>query len=132
MTAQRGIAFLLKLSDDRVPPGFSTVAGLRATRMEFNREVVPHWHKDGGLPDEVKAGPCALVVAATGIFLGSAAEARTRGIALAGEVTLIQLSLEDGTRLQGRFLIERLDYTGDFNGERNYAIILHSSEVTTL
>ena len=29
--------------------------------------------------------------------------------------------------MQGRFLVSRLDYSGDFNGERNYTLSLESS-----
>ena len=38
-----------------------------------------------------------------------------------------QLSFESGETLQGRFLLTRLDYSGDFNGERSYAVTLESS-----
>ena len=38
-----------------------------------------------------------------------------------------ELSFEDGARLRGRFLVQRLDYAGDFNGERNYTLQLESS-----
>ena len=29
--------------------------------------------------------------------------------------------------MRGRFLVQRLDYAGDFNGERTYALQLESS-----
>jgi len=29
--------------------------------------------------------------------------------------------------MRGRFLVVRLDYSGDYNGERNYALSLESS-----
>ncbi len=64
---------------------------------------------------------------AAGIFLGSAAEGRIRANALAGTLDDYELSFEDGEKLRGRFLIQRLDYAGDFNGERNYALQLESS-----
>jgi predicted secreted protein len=35
--------------------------------------------------------------------------------------------------MQGEFLVTRLEYAGDFNGERNYTIALESSgEVVSL
>jgi predicted secreted protein len=35
--------------------------------------------------------------------------------------------------MQGRFLVSRLEYAGDFNGERNYTLALESSgEVASL
>ena len=34
---------------------------------------------------------------------------------------------ESGERLRGRFLVTRLDYAGDYNGERQYTLNLESS-----
>jgi predicted secreted protein len=35
--------------------------------------------------------------------------------------------------MQGEFLVTRLEYAGDFNGERNYTVVLESSgEVVAL
>ena len=33
----------------------------------------------------------------------------------------------DGERMRGEFLVTRLEYAGDFNGERNYTLALESS-----
>ena len=129
MTAQKGSAFLLKISDGVTPPVYSTVAGLRTTQMSINGESVVVTSKDsGGWRDLLSgAGTRSVSVSAAGIFLGSAAENRIRAHALAGTIADYELSFEDGERLHGRFLIQRLDYSGDFNGERNYALTLESS-----
>ena len=50
-----------------------------------------------------------------------------RAHALAGTLDNYELSFEDGERLRGRFLVQRLDYAGDFNGERSYTLQLESS-----
>ena len=47
--------------------------------------------------------------------------------ALAGLLDDYELSFESGERMRGRFLVTRLDYSGDYNGERNYALSLESS-----
>ena len=74
-----------------------------------------------------------MSVAASGIFTGSAAEAQVRSLALAGSLQDYQLSFESGERMQGQFLVTRLEYAGDFNGERNYTMALESSgEVVAL
>jgi len=73
------------------------------------------------------AGVRAVSVGAAGIFLGSAAEAQLRANALAGTLDDYELSFEDGEKLRGAFLLQRLDYAGDFNGERNYTLQLESS-----
>ena len=129
MTAQKGSAFLLKVGDGASPPAFRTVAGLRTTQMSINGDTVVVTHKEsGGWRDLLSgAGVRSVSVSASGIFLGSAAEASIRANALAGLVDAYELSFEDGEKLRGRFLVQRLDYAGDFNGERNYSVVLESS-----
>jgi TP901-1 family phage major tail protein len=130
MTAQKGSAFLLKISDGAVPtPAYQTVAGLRTTQMSVNGETVVITSKDSGGWRELLsgAGTRSVSVSAAGIFLGSAAEAQVRANALAGTLDDYELSFEDGEKLRGALLIQRLDYSGDFNGERNYTLQLESS-----
>ena len=129
MTAQKGSAFLLKISNGASPAVYQTVAGLRTTQMSITGEPVVISSKDSNGWREMlsTAGTRQVSVSAAGIFLGSAAEARIRANALAGTVDAYELSFEDGERLRGRFLIQRLDYAGDFNGERNYTLQLESS-----
>lgn len=129
MPAQKGSAFLLKISDGAATPAYATVAGLRTTQMSINGEAVVITSKDSGGWRELLsgAGTRSVTVSAAGIFLGSAAEAQVRGHALAGTIGDYELSFEGGERMRGRFLVERLDYAGDFNGERNYTLTLESS-----
>jgi TP901-1 family phage major tail protein len=129
MTAQKGSAFLLKIGDGGEPPAYATVAGLRTTQMSINGDTVVVTSKDSGGWRELLsgAGTRSVSVSAAGIFLGSTAEAAIRAHALAGTTADYELSFEDGERLRGRFLVQRLDYAGDFNGERNYTLQLESS-----
>ncbi|MEY4721592.1 MAG: hypothetical protein RIQ46_1317 [Pseudomonadota bacterium] len=129
MTAQKGSAFLLKISNGATPPVYQTVAGLRTTQMSITGDPVVISSKDSGGWRELLsgAGSRAVSVSAAGIFLGSAAEAQVRANAMAGTLADYELSFEDGEKLRGRFLIQRLDYAGDFNGERNYSLQLESS-----
>ncbi|MCJ1961105.1 phage major tail protein, TP901-1 family [Novosphingobium mangrovi (ex Hu et al. 2023)] len=129
MTAQKGSAFLLKISDGANPPTYQTVAGLRTTQMSVTGETVVTTHKGSGGWRELLsgAGTRTVSVSAAGIFLGSAAETRIRVNAMEGTLDDYELSFEDGEKLRGRFLVQRLDYAGDFNGERNYTLQLESS-----
>ncbi len=129
MTAQKGSAFLLKIGDGAQPPSYETVAGLRTTQMSINGDTVVVTHKEsGGWRDLLSgAGTRSVSVSASGIFLGSTAENLIRSHALAGTLDEYELSFEDGAKLRGRFLVQRLDYAGDFNGERNYTLQLESS-----
>ena len=129
MTAQKGSAFLLKISNGAVPPVYNTVAGLRTTQLSITGDTVVITSKESGGWRELLsgAGVRQVSVSAAGIFLGSAAEAQLRSNAMAGTLDDYELSFEDGERLRGRFLVQKLDYAGDFNGERNYTLSLESS-----
>lgn len=129
MGIENGSAFLLKIGNGAAPPTFATVAGLRTTQLSVNGEAVNVTTKDSGGWRELLsgAGVRSVSVSAAGIFTGSAAEARLRGHALAGLIDEYELSFESGERMRGRFLVTRLDYAGDYNGERNYTLSLESS-----
>ncbi|MFL6845654.1 MAG: phage tail tube protein [Allosphingosinicella sp.] len=129
MGAEKGSAFLLKVGNGASPPVFATVAGMRTTQMSVNGEAVNVTSKDSGGWRELLsgAGVRSVSVAASGIFTGSATETRVKTNALAGLVDDYELSFDSGERLRGRFLVTRLDYSGDYNGERNYAMSLESS-----
>jgi TP901-1 family phage major tail protein len=129
MAAEKGSAFLLKVGNGASPPVFATVAGMRTTQMSVNGEAVNVTSKDSGGWRELLsgAGVRSVSVAASGIFTGSAAEVRVKSNALGGQVDDYELSFESGERMRGRFLVTRLDYSGDYNGERNYALSLESS-----
>lgn len=129
MAAQKGAAFLLKISDGTATPTYRTVAGLRTTQMSITGDTVVVTNKESGGWRELLsgAGVRQVSVSAAGIFLGSAAENQIRDYVLGGTIADYQLSFEDGAKMQGKFLIQRLDYSGDFNGERNYSLLLESS-----
>ena len=129
MTAQKGAAFLLRIGDGGSPATYDTVAGLRTTQMSVNGDTVVVTHKGSGGWRELLsgAGTRSVSVSASGIFLGSDAESAVRTHALAGTLDEYELSFEDGAKMRGRFLVQRLDYAGDFNAERTYALQLESS-----
>lgn len=129
MGIEKGSAFLLKVGDGQASPSFATVAGLRTTQMSVNGEAVVVTHKGSGGWRELLsgAGVRSVSVSGAGVFTGSAAEARIKGNALTGAIDDYRLSFEGGDSMTGRFLVTRLDYAGDFNGERSYTVSLESS-----
>ncbi len=131
MTAEKGSAFLLKVGDGANTPAYSTIAGLRTTQLSINGDSVVITNKGSGGWRELLsgAGVRSVSVSGAGVFTGSAAEARIKASALSGVLDDYELSFESGERLRGRFLVTRLDYAGDFNGERSYTLALESSGV---
>ena len=129
MPVEKGSAFLLKVGDGAATPSFATVAGLRRTQLSINGETVVVTNKDSGGWRQLLggAGVRSVSVSGAGVFTGSAAEARIKASALAGVLDDYRLSFESGDSMTGRFLVTRLDYAGDFNGERSYTLSLESS-----
>ena len=129
MAAEKGSAFLLKIGDGGSPVAYATVAGLRTTQLSVNGELVAITSKDSGGWRELLsgAGTRSVSVSGAGVFTGSAAEARLKGNALSGVLDDYRLAFESGETMTGRFLVTRLDYAGDYNGERSYTLSLESS-----
>ncbi|MDB5696061.1 MAG: phage major tail protein family [Sphingomonas bacterium] len=129
MGIEKGSAFLLKVGDGATTPVFATVAGLRTTQLSVNGEAVVVTTKDSGGWRQLLsgAGVRSVSVSGAGVFTGSNAETRVRTSALTGVLDDYRLSFEGGETMTGRFLVTRLDYAGDFNGERTYTISLESS-----
>ncbi len=129
MPAEKGSAFLLKVGDGAATPVYSTVAGLRTTQLSINGDAINITNKgSGGWRDLLSgAGVRSVSVSGAGVFTGSAAETRIKNNALGGLIDDYELSFESGDRMQGKFLVSRLDYSGDFNGERAYTLTLESS-----
>ena len=129
MPAEKGSAFLLKISTGATPPVYQTIAGMRTTQLSISGETVVITHKGSGGWRELLsgAGVRSVSVAAAGIFTGSAGEVRMKANALSGTIDDYELSFESGERMRGKFLVTRIDYAGDYNGERSYTLALESS-----
>ena len=129
MAAEKGSAFLLKIGDGENPVNYTTIAGLRTTQMTVNGEPVPITSKDSGGWRQLlsRAGVRSVSVSGAGVFTGTDAELRIKNHALGGIIDSYELSFEGGERMQGDFLVTRLDYSGDYNGERSYTLSLESS-----
>jgi TP901-1 family phage major tail protein len=129
MAMEKGSAFLLKVGDGAVPPAFTTVAGLRTTQLAINADTVVVTNQGSGGWRELLngAGVRSVSISGSGVFTGSAAEARIKASAMAGTIDDYRVSFESGETITARFLITRLDYAGDFNGERTFTVALESS-----
>ena len=103
MAAEKGSAFLLKIGDGGAPPIYATVAGMRTTQMSVNGEAVNVTTKASGAWRELLsgAGVRSVSVAASGIFTGSAAEARIKANALGGLIDDYELSFEAASGCAG-------------------------------
>ncbi len=129
MAVESGAAFLLKMSDGGAPEEFRTVAGLRTTQLSIATEQVVVTNKgSGGWRELLPAGGVRSVsISGAGVFTGSDAEQALKTQALTGALNRFEVRFEGGERIRGAFQLSRLDYSGDFNGERTYTMSLESS-----
>ncbi|MCG2839759.1 phage tail protein [Sandaracinobacter sp. RS1-74] len=129
MAVESGAAFLLKMSDGGAPEQFRTVAGLRTTQMSIatGQVVVTNKGSDGWRDLLPAGGVRSVSISGAGVFTGSDAELALKARALTGALDRFEVSFEGGERLRGSFQVARLDYSGDFNGERTYTLALESS-----
>ncbi|MEP3224894.1 MAG: phage tail protein [Parasphingorhabdus sp.] len=133
MPAEKGNAFLLRIGEGDNPDSYTTIAGLRTTQLSINGEPVAITTKDSGGWRALLsgAGTRSISVSGAGVFTGSDAEIRMKNHAMNGSIESYELSFESGDNMRGDFLVSRLDYSGDYNGERSYTVSLESSGAVT-
>lgn len=131
MAVQNGKDLLLKvdLSDDGQ---FETVAGLRATRINFNAETVDVTSLEsvGGWRELLTgAGVKSAAISGSGVFRDAASDARVRQIFFDGETPAFQVVIPDFGVVEGPFQITSVEYAGSHNGEATYQLSLASAGV---
>jgi TP901-1 family phage major tail protein len=131
MVAQNGKDLLIKL--DLTGGGtFTTIAGLRATRISFNAETVDvtSLESQGGWRELLSgAGVRSASVSGSGVFVDANTDDRARQIFFAGTVEAFQVIIPDFGIVEGPFQITAIEYAGSYNGEATYELSLASAGV---
>lgn len=129
MGAQNGKDLLLKI--DMTGDGqFETVAGLRATRLNFNAETVDVTSTEsvGGWRELLGgAGVRSASLSGSGVFKDASTDARARQIFFDGITPDFQVIIPDFGTIEGAFQITSLEYAGSYNGEATYELSLASA-----
>jgi TP901-1 family phage major tail protein len=130
MAGQKGRDVLIKIGDGGSPEAFATVAGIRAKTISLNARTVDG--TSGESPEAWReliagAGVKSASVSGAGVFKDAASDAAIREAFLTQAARSFQLVIPDFGALQGPFLIEALDYSGDHDGEAAFAITLASA-----
>ena len=129
MAAQNGKDLLVKL--DLTGGGqFTTIAGLRATRISFNAETVDVTNLDSaGRWRELLAGAGvrSAAISGSGVFRDEGTDERARAIFFAGEIGRYQVVVPDFGIVEGPFQITAIEYAGSYNGEATYELSLASA-----
>ncbi|MEL6587051.1 MAG: phage major tail protein, TP901-1 family [Pseudomonadota bacterium] len=129
MGVQSGKDLLLKVDVDGNGV-FTTMAGLRATRLTFNAGTIDVTSLDsaGGWRELLGGGGVKTAqVSGSGIFRDADTDARARQLFFDGEVPDFQIILPDFGVVEGAFQITSLEYAGNHDGEATYEIALASA-----
>jgi len=129
MAVQKGRDLLIKM--DMTGSGdFETVAGLRATRLNFNAEVVDTTNLDsqGGWRELLAgAGVKSASLSGSGVFRDAATDERARAAFFAGEIPQMKVVIPDFGAIEGPFQITAIEYAGQHSGEATYELSLASA-----
>jgi TP901-1 family phage major tail protein len=133
MAAQNGRDLLIKL--DLTGGGqFTTIAGLRATRLSFNAETVDVTSLDsaGGWRELLGgAGVRSASLSGSGVFTDANTDDRARQIFFGGTVGAFQVIIPSFGIVEGPFQITAIEYAGSYNGEATYELSLASAGALT-
>jgi TP901-1 family phage major tail protein len=133
MGAQNGKDLLIKLDMDGLG-AFSTVAGLRATRISFNAESVDvtSIESAGGWRELLGgAGVKSASISGSGVFKDAATDERARQIFFDAETPVFQVIVPDFGIVEGAFQITSIEYSGNHNGEATYELSMASAGMLT-
>ncbi|MBW3242391.1 phage major tail protein, TP901-1 family [Epibacterium sp. DP7N7-1] len=133
MSAQNGKDLLIKV-DMTGTGSFTTIAGLRATRISFNAESVDVTSRDsaGGWRELLGgAGVRSANLSGSGVFRDADTDERARQLFFDGEAPAFQVVIPDFGTVEGPFQVTALEYAGSHNGEATYELSLASAGALT-
>ncbi|MDW3183916.1 phage major tail protein, TP901-1 family [Roseobacter sp.] len=129
MGAQNGKDLLVKV--DMTDSGsFTTLAGLRATRVSFNAETIDitSLESQGGWRELLSgAGVRSVSISGSGVFRDADTDERARQLFFDGEAPSFQVVIPDFGIVEGPFQVTSIEYGGSHNGEATYELSLASA-----
>ncbi len=134
MSGQKGRDVLIKIGDGETPEAFVTVAGIRAKTISLNARTVEgtSGESPGAWRELIAgAGVKSASVSGAGVFKDASSDALIQQTFFTQAARSFQLVIPDFGVLEGPFLVEALDYSGDHDGEAAFAITLASAGALT-
>lgn len=133
MAAQKGSALLMKIGDGGSPETFTTIGGMRSTSLAMNDEAVDVTNKDSSRARTLLAqgGVNSMTVTGSGVFTDSASETTLRSNFDASSFSNYQFLVPDFGTFTGAFMLQSLEYAGEYNGEVTYSFTFESSGAIT-
>jgi TP901-1 family phage major tail protein len=133
MVAQNGKDLLIKIDLDG-SGSFTTLAGLRASRIAFNAETVDvtSLASTGGWRELLDGGGVrSASISGSGVFSDADTDERARQLFFNGTVAGFQVIVPDFGTIEGTFQITSLEYAGNYDGEAVYELALASAGALT-
>lgn len=133
MATQNGKDLLIKI-DVNGTGLYETLAGLRATRVNFNAETVDvtNLSSAGGWRELLTgAGVKTAALSGSGVFRDEATDERARQIFFDGEIPNFQVIIPDFGTVEGPFQISAIEYAGTHDGEATYELSMASAGALT-
>ncbi len=133
MVAQNGKNLLIKV-DMNGTGQFTTIAGLRATRVSFNAESVDvtSLESQGGWRELLSgAGVRSAAISGSGVFRDESTDERARQLFFDGETPDFQVIIPDFGIVEGAFQVTSIEYAGTHDGEATYEIAMASAGALT-
>ncbi|HAH08688.1 MAG TPA: phage major tail protein, TP901-1 family [Alphaproteobacteria bacterium] len=129
MAAQKGKALLLKIGSGD-PVIYTTMAGLRLTRLTLNADTIDTTNADSASEWRELLGGAGVKsanVSGQGVFKDSATDATLRTVFFSQSVNPYQVIIPDFGTIAGDFIISQLEYAGEYKGEVTFALSLASA-----
>lgn len=130
MGRAKGRDVLIKMADDSSPPQMASVAGIKSKNLSLTAAQVDGTDSesvDGWREIVCGAGVKSAAIAGSGVFRDAASDALLRQAFFDQIERDFELTLPDFGVLAGKFLIERLDYSGDYDDHASFSISLIST-----
>jgi TP901-1 family phage major tail protein len=129
MVVQNGKDLLIKVDMDGAG-AFTTMAGLRASRISFNSQTVDVTSIEsvGGWRELLSGGGVkSAAISGSGVFRDADTDERARQLFFQGGTPLFQVIIPNFGVVEGAFQITSIEYAGQFEGEATYELALASA-----
>lgn len=129
MTAQRGKDLLVKIGDGAQTETFTTVAGLKASELQFNATTIDITNADSTdmWRELLAAGVKSASISGSGVFKDAASDLALRTAFFNQTLTNYQIVIPSFGIVTGPFKLTQLHYQGPFDGEVKISLSLASA-----
>lgn len=133
MTVKAGKDFLIKIGDGAMSEAFTTLGGLRSSKMTINSTDIDVTTIDSNEWKELLngAGIRSFAVSGSGLFDDSATLTRARTVLMANTIVNLKIYDPAGNIYAGAFKIKSMEQNGEYNGAAHYSTSLESSGAVT-